>query len=187
MIKGFTEWGKQEEQGLLDSEVRRYISTLESSMPEECRNMIDWVKSKEGPFRKVNTMIVLHFMPNVTTRGQTYEIKATTTNMLHGDKRMNINNVVPRVVLQASAVQAPIRRLGGRVWSTLQKAGLKNIEVEFRKPMKVYYEPSGFRPRLLAIYEDSSGWRIFPETLAECAQASGVTLSEQDAKALLME
>eukprot|EP00972_Heterocapsa_arctica_P067316 9934810-Heterocapsa_arctica.AAC.1 len=62
---------------------------------------------------------------------------------------MYINNIKPRVVVQAPEWKQVTIKAGARALGILQKQGITQLKPQWTTPMKIYKEVAGQRPMLL--------------------------------------
>ena len=161
-IKGFCAFDERDSRGLTRAEVTSYIERLRREVGEGWSTRVDMDATMAMNSRVMHGMIAIKVNTDVLGKSQCYVLrKLIVEAFAKNPTDLEINSVLPRVVIEVPPWKKPMMAAGGKALSVFEKFGFKNLKADWNPPVKIYSVPPGNedRPVLLGIFDDSK-WRL---------------------------
>ena len=161
-IKGFCAFDERDSKGLTRAEVTSYIERLRREVGDGWGAKVDMDATMAMNSRVMHGMIAIKVNTDALGKSQCYVLRKLIVDAFAKNPTdLEINSVIPRVVIEVPPWKKPMMAAGGKALSVFEKFGFKNLKADWNPPVKIYSVPPGNedRPVLLGIFDDSK-WRL---------------------------
>ena len=161
-IKGFCGFDERDSKGLTRAEVTSYIDRLRREVGAVWNTKVDMDATMAMNSRVMHGMIAIKVNTDMLGKSQCYVLrKLIVEAFAKNPTDLEINSVLPRVVIEVPPWKKPMMAAGGKALSVFEKFGFKDLKADWNPPVKIYSLPPGSedRPVLLGVFDDSK-WRL---------------------------